>query len=286
VLLSAVLFGTSGTAAALGPAKDAVSVGCVRVTVAAVTLVAIAALCGQARGFPRVTWPLLILGGLGSGLAQLTFFVAVQRVGVAMGTVIALGSAPLLTGLLAPVFTRRRPSLRWALASGVAIAGLALVGLPGGSTDLDLLGLVTALAAGLGVAVLTLAARQLAARGRSPLGAMAWITAMAAVLVVPVLATRNLDWLHGIDGQATALYLGVVSTALALVCLARGLRRLTAPAAVTLGLAEPLTAALLGIAVLGEPVSWLQAVGGAVMLGAGAVLSTSRELRPGAGSSG
>ena len=53
-------------------------------------------------------------------------------------------------------------------------------------------------------------------------------------------------------GLAVATYLAVLTTALAYLLYARGLRTTAVTTATTLGLAEPAVAAVLGLAVLGE----------------------------------
>ena len=62
-------------------------------------------------------------------------------------------------------------------------------------------------------------------------------------------------------------------TALAYVLFARGLREVRVSEAATLTLAEPLTAALLGVSVLGEPLSGGGALGAALVLGGLLVLA-------------
>jgi drug/metabolite transporter, DME family len=59
------------------------------------------------------------------------------------------------------------------------------------------------------------------------------------------------------EGLAMALYLGVVATGVAYVLFGFGLRRLPSATAVTLVLAEPLTAALLAAVVLDESIPWI-----------------------------
>ncbi len=68
-----------------------------------------------------------------------------------------------------------------------------------------------------------------------------------------------------------ALWLGLATIAVAYTLFTWGLERLTAATAATLTLAEPLTAAILGIVVLGERLSAL-AIIGLVVLGAGLAL--------------
>ena len=65
-----------------------------------------------------------------------------------------------------------------------------------------------------------------------------------------------------------ALYLGVVATGLAYVLFGFGLRRLPSATAVTLVLAEPLTATLLAAVVLDESIPWTGWLGvAAVVIG-------------------
>ena len=79
-------------------------------------------------------------------------------------------------------------------------------------------------------------------------------------------------------GLALAVYLGALPTAVAYILFARGLERIGAGETATLTLAEPVTAAALGFAVLGER------PGAAALVGAGLVLAGLALLavRPGA----
>ena len=61
-----------------------------------------------------------------------------------------------------------------------------------------------------------------------------------------------MSWVATGRGLAVATYLAVLTTALAYLLYARGLRTTAVTTATTLGLAEPAVAAVLGLAVLGE----------------------------------
>jgi DME family drug/metabolite transporter len=74
----------------------------------------------------------------------------------------------------------------------------------------------------------------------------------AAVLLIPVLFTSPMGWVATGRGLAVATYLAVLTTALAYLLYARGLRTIAVTSATTLGLAEPAVAAVLGLIVLGE----------------------------------
>jgi DME family drug/metabolite transporter len=81
---------------------------------------------------------------------QPLFFAGVSLTGVAVGTVTAIGSAPVWAGLIGLLFGGEKPSARWALATALAVAGCALLLLGSGGVSVDPLGVLLYLAAGLG----------------------------------------------------------------------------------------------------------------------------------------
>jgi DME family drug/metabolite transporter len=95
----------------------------------------------------------------------------------------------------------------------------------------------------------------------------------AAVLLTPVLAATSPGWLISGRGLAVVGYLGVVTTVLAYLLYGVGLRTVPVQVAVTLGLAEPAVAALLGLVVLGERLT-AQAVAGLVLIGSALAILT------------
>ena len=270
VLLSAVCFGTTGTAQALGPDGTEPSVvGAARVLVGGALLAALAWRLGGAR------WPVLpvALGALGVATYQLTFFAAVDATGVAVGTVVALGSGPVFAGLLA----RERLTARWAAATALAIAGVAVLVAAGASAEIDAGGVLLALGAGLSYAVYTVAAKRLLA-DHGPEAVMARLFGLGAVLLFPVLLVEGLGEVGSAGGVLMVLYLGAVPTTLAYVLFARGLRHLPAGEVATLTLAEPVTATLLGTVVLGERPGLVALAGVLLVLAGLAVLAVRRSV--------
>src|SRR5918999_5703374 len=130
VLLAAVCFGTTGTAQALGPEAAPVTVGAARIVVGGALLLLVA------RAVPAAAagWPRRGLGVVAVAIAvyQLAFFAAVDRTGVAVGTVVALGSAPALAGIAGKLVDKEPLTQRWAHATAVACAGVLLLVLGGG----------------------------------------------------------------------------------------------------------------------------------------------------------
>jgi DME family drug/metabolite transporter len=280
VLLSAVCFGTTGTAQALGPDAPPAAVGSARIIVGA-ALLALAAW----RLAPRsnAPWPLrpVLAGAVGVAAYQLTFFAAVDDTGVAVGTVVALGSGPVFAGLLGLAVHGERLTGRWAAATALAVAGVAVLVAAGAAAHVRPAGIALALGAGLSYATYTVAAKGLLATP-APEAVMARLFGFGALLLAPALPIAGGGWLGSPGGIALALYLGLVPTALAYVLFARGLRHLPAGEVATLTLAEPLTATALGAIVLGERPGAGALVGVVLVLAGLAVLATSprRSARP------
>ncbi|MEA2480204.1 MAG: drug/metabolite transporter, family [Thermoleophilaceae bacterium] len=277
VLLSAFLFGTTGTAQALGPdGTTPITVGAVRIAVGGAVLVVVALATGALRS--RRRWPAGAVAASALGVAgyQLCFFAAVDATGVALGTVVALGSGPAFAGLFGLLLRRERPARRWAAATALAVTGAALLVLAGGdAASVDPGGVALALGAGASYGLYTVTSKTLLDAGQRPEAVMAVAFAAGAILLVPVLALGDTAWLAHPGGIALAAYLGLIPTALAYVLFARGLERLPAATVATLTLAEPLTAALLGILVLGERPGPVAIVGALLVLSGLLVLARS-----------
>ena len=100
LLLAAILFGTTGTAQALlADGRSPLAIGAGRIVVGGIVLAALAAVAGGWRpgGADRSrTWPMgwVLLAGAGVAIYQLAFFSALTMTGVAVGTVVAIGSGP------------------------------------------------------------------------------------------------------------------------------------------------------------------------------------------------
>jgi DME family drug/metabolite transporter len=278
VVTAAVLFGTTGTAQALGPGASPLAVGAARIAVGAVLLLAAARLVGG-RGGARA-WSRGALLAAAGGIAgyQLAFFAAVADTGVAVGTVVALGSAPALAGLLARCTGGAALDGRWAACTALATAGVLLLVLSGAEAHVSLPGIALALGAGTSYATYTVASKRLLADGHAPEAVMARGFGLAALALAPLLVLSGGE-VWSADGLVLALYLGAIPTALAYVLFARGLQRLTAGETATLTLAEPLTAAALGTLVLAERPGLLALAGAALVLAGLAALAAPRRPR-------
>ncbi|GIH22379.1 transporter [Acrocarpospora phusangensis] len=270
IVAAAVLWGTAGTAGTFA-AAGSVSLAAARLVIGGAVL---ALLFVRTRALSRD----LLFGAACVAAYQLCFFAAVDRTGVAIGTVVAIGSGPIFTGLLSWTLDRTAPSGRWLAATVAAVAGCAVLVLGGGDGGAEPGGVALALLGGLLYATYAVTAARAIDRGVGSDTVMGTMFGGAAVLMLPVLLLSGADFLATPSGLLTALYLGAATTALAYVLYGRGLRTTPVATAATLALAEPAVAALLGVAVLSErlaPLSWA----GLALLAAGLIVAALPERR-------
>ncbi len=273
---AAVLFGTTGTAQAFAPSgAEPLSVGAVRQVVGGTLLALLGLVWWLRRGrrLPRwsqkVGW--VLLGGACVLAFQATFFHGTRVNGVAVGTVIALGSSPLFAGLFDSL-RGRRPSAGWVLATGLAVAGIALLSGAGGAAAPAADGVLASLVAGAAYAGYAAATAILLEQGTGSLPTTAAVLGTSAVLAALLLPFTDNSWVAEPAGLAVAAWLGVVTVVVAYLLMGTALRRLSAATAITVGLLEPATAALLGVLLLGERLAPAQ-LAGAVCVLAGVVIA-------------
>jgi len=289
ILAAAALWGTTGTASTLAPAgAPPAAVGAAGLAGGGLLLLLVSrgarpmlAACTRAQ-----RW-LLGLGALAVAGYPVTFYPAVARTGVAVATVIALGSAPVFAGLLAWATGHGRPGVRWAAATAAAVlgcAGLVLApAIPGHGGQVDGTGVLLAGLSGLCYAVYSLIGRTLIAAGHPAPPVLGSMFGAAGLAVLPVLLASGTGWLGTWRGAAVALHLAGCTTFLAYRLFGRGLRSTQAQVATTLTLAEPAVATLLGVAVLGERLPALSWCGLGVLAAglAGLAVPVRRRRRPG-----
>jgi DME family drug/metabolite transporter len=267
VFMAATLWGTTGTAQALGP--DGITPLTVAFTrmLGGSLLLAFAARTGSTssvRLLPRV--PLAIaIGAMAS--SQPIFFAAVERTGVAVGTIVAIGSGPLIAGLLGWLIRREPVSRRWYLATALSVPGTVLLGSGGESAGVDTVGLLLAIGAGVVWAVYLVGAKAVFDEA-DPVYAAGVVFAGAAIVLAPFALVADVGWIASTRGALVALWLAPIATGVSYVLFSRGLQSTGVAVAATMTLAEPLTATLLGLVVLAEPAQ-LSTVAGIALIVAG-----------------
>lgn len=279
VLGAAGLWGTTGTVASFAPrAASGVAIGAATMGFGGLVLLAIAgrsALRPLRDGGAAVRTALL--GAANVAIYPLAFYSSMNFAGVAVGTVVTIGSGPVCAALLERLFDGARLDRRWVLATTLSALGvLALTlsrdGLAAGADTV--FGVLLGLVGGASYAGYIFAARRLITAGHGSRAVLGLLFGLGAVVLIPVLALTGAPLLAG-NGVLVTGYLALVPMSLSYVLFGAGLRHVHASVAATLSLFEPVVAAVLSVLVVGEhlgPLAWL----GAGLIGLGLMLATAR----------
>ncbi|MFI7023907.1 DMT family transporter [Micromonospora sp. NPDC049900] len=231
------------------------------------------------RARPGDRWRALVTTGVGLAVYQTAYFAAVGYAGLAVATVVTLGSGPVLIAVGSRLTMGERLGRTGLLTVASALVGLLLLvgGGSAGEGSAPLLGLACALLSAAGYALVTLLHRK---RGRDGDGGAASTTALGG-FAVGMIFLLPLALLEGILPTADDLgrvlgllaYLGAVPTALAYALFFAGLVSVRATTASVIALVEPVTAAVIAVLFLDERLTAAATVGSAVLLGAVVVLT-------------
>lgn len=276
VVAAAVLFGTAGTVRELGPdGTTPLGVGATRIVIGTTVLWLAVWWARRAGSIPAISEPirtsrwLILIGGFGVATYTPAFFEAVERTGVAVGTIVGVGSGPFFAGALEWAWRGVRPSRWWTIGTIITVAGGAVLVLAESASDsssepIEAAGITFALAAGFGYALYSVTSKVVMERGVAPVLTLASTFLVGSVAVAALAVGEPFGWITTRAGIVMALQLGVLATGIAYILYGYGLQRLTSATTVTLVLAEPLTATLLAVLVLDEsiaPVAWIGIVG-------------------------
>ncbi|EDL65408.1 hypothetical protein BSG1_11061 [Bacillus sp. SG-1] len=145
------------------------------------------------------------------------------------------------------------------------------------SVHADPVGILMALGAGLSFAGYTLVSRDLVDR-HSSLSVVAVVFTLSAICLSPLLFIFDMSWVGSLQGMSVSLHLGIMATGAAYFLFVKGLVHVSSSTAVTLSLAEPLTAAVLGVFIVGEYLSITSWVGiFLLLLGIGLLIGSSQK---------
>lgn len=267
VVGASVLFGTSGTARSFLP-DDAPSLGiaAMRLLIGAVPLMLFAFFMHRSS-FHRPNRH-IVLAGCAMGLFQVLFFQSISLTGVAVGTMVTIGSGPIIATATEFVVSRK---FSWTMAGGVAVAlvGLSILVLGSSPTDgghFSFQGIASGVGAGACYAAYTHISKGLLTRGWSGAWVMAQSFSVSALICSAFIFTVPMQWLSSSQSVFTVLYLGIATIAIPYLLYALSLARLTSAVVVTLTLIEPVTATALGDFFLDENITMVSWLGAAIVL--------------------
>lgn len=263
VLAASVLWGTTGTAATFAPDVGPLAIGAVAMGLGGL-LQALVAAPRIARQAPRLRARrgTVLLGAVAVAAYPLAFYSAMHLAGVAVGTVVSIGMAPLASAVIERAMDRRRLTRRWKLGAALGLLGTLLLcagraaGAPGGaertSTATTVLGVGLGLIAATTYALYSWAAHRLITQGVTSRAAMGAVFGVGGLLLVPVLLVTGAPLLDSGSNAAVGAYMALVPMFAGYVLFGWGLAHVSASTATTLSLLEPAVAAVLAVLVIGE----------------------------------
>lgn len=216
----------------------------------------------------RSLWISLSLGGL-YGVMTGLFFLGLKYLSASLAAII-LYSYPVFVLMLSTVFLDERVTrtrLFALLAVGIGIR--LTVGPSPGVGDTFGIGLV--LVSSIGYAVYTTGSRAFLASIDSESFVAVALIATTVSMIPFGLLIGGLSIPSRIEQWALIAGIGIVGTAIPIFLFIRGLERIEASHASIIGTSEPVVTVLLGISLLGEPVTTTLVAGGSLILG-GAIL--------------
>ncbi|MCT9091811.1 EamA family transporter [Streptomyces sp. ASQP_92] len=251
-----VQFGAA-VAVTLMPTAGAAGVVTLRLVAAAIVLMLICR--PKLRGHSRADWGTVVAFGVAMAGMNGLFYQAVDR--IPLGVAVTL---EVLGPLALSVFASRR--LVNALWAALALAGVALLG-GGGFGRIDLVGVAYALGAGACWAVYILFSARTGRRFPQADG-LALAMAVAAVLFLPIGIAQAGATLVVPSTMALGAAVAVLSSVLPYTLELLALRRLPASTFAILMSLEPAIAATAGFLILGQALSWFQALAIGLVIGA------------------
>ncbi len=277
-----LLWGVNGTVSrvCLDSGLSPVRLAEIRITASAVILLAVVAVVRRAelRLSRREVLPYLAFGAIGLVCVQWTYFEAIARIPISLALIIEY-LAPLMVALwVRLVWKRRLPWLVWA-AIPLALAGLALaLGLTGGDLGgLSAAGVLWSVAAGVTYAYYALHAEVLTRRrsAAAVLGIGLGFGAVALAIALPWWSFPFDALLRTGEAGPVALpvwlavaYVVVFGTVVPFTLIIAGVRRIGADGAIVTAMLEPIFAGAVAWVVLGQVLSPVQVLGGAIVLAA------------------
>lgn len=278
LILAGVLWGTGGLAGALLQnlaGLHPLAVAAYRLLLGgAIATVFLSTQIRRLRFTKAVTRRLLGVGAL-LAIFQASYFGGVAMTSVSLATLVTIGSSPVILAVVGAVRSRRLPSPRTLLCIVLALTGLALLaGMPS-TRDIwhTVIGIALCLVAASGFAAFTVINRVpvLPAGPTISLGLL-----IGGLILLPVALPLGMALPLRFDVLMTALFLGLVPTAVAYGSYLLALRGASAVAAALSAVLEPLTATVLSVLFFNES---LGAVGviGAVLLGIALAVNYSAE---------
>lgn len=270
VLLAAFLWGTTGTIATFAPNLSPLAIGAAAMGGGGL-LQAILARKSIKNNIAQINSNLVILaiGVISVFIYPLAFYSSMHLAGITIGTVVSIGTAPLFTALLERFFDHKKLSIKWFICFVLGISGVILLSLGESHSSISsgqikndgqILGIFLGALAGLTYALYSWIAKKLIDRGIDSKASMGLIFGIGSLFLLPTLFFTGGNLFDENINIYVVGYMMIIPMFLGYVLFGYGLKTVPASKAITLTLFEPLVAAVLAIALVGEelaPIGWI-----------------------------
>ncbi|WP_447059257.1 DMT family transporter [Vibrio alginolyticus] len=269
ILFASTLWGTTGTAASLAPDVSALAIGAFSMGIGGFMQACLSAKSLK-RDFRKVVHKkkTLLISIMALATYPLAFYSSMRFAGVAIGTVISISTAPFFSALLECLFSRNQTiTKRWMMSFAIGVIGITLLLASESSAnslfdqDMKHWGVLLGLLAGLTYAIYSWGVKAMIDHGIESQTAMGSVFGIGGVLLLPTLFITGDNLFASSTNTAVMLYMALIPMGLGYVAFGFGLRFVTASGASILTLFEPVIAAALAVAIIGEEISFIGWVG-------------------------
>jgi drug/metabolite transporter (DMT)-like permease len=278
IIISAISFGAMPIFARIAYASkaDPITVLFLRFGIAAVVMFVI--LFASKTPFPRglLLLELILLGAIGYVGESLAYFTALTMASAGL-VALLLYIYPALVTALSAIFLKEHLTTPKIVALFLALSGTTLtIQITSGGS---IAGILLGIAAAVDYAIYILLGSRIVRRSGA-IGSTTIIIASTAGVFALIAPLHGMTFPDSASGWIAILAIALISTVLAFVAFFAGLKRISPATASTLSTFEPIVAVTLAAIVLGETITPVQVLGGALILAAVVILS-GNELRRG-----
>lgn len=284
VILASFLWGTTGTAATFAPDVSPLGIASVAMGVGGLlqAFIAYRHILTHLSSL-LVSKHLLILGAVNVAIYPLAFYSSMKLSGVAVGTVVSIGMAPIAAALIEWWYDKHPLTGRWILSIIIGIFGVLCLAAAKSATTFEstsgdwynLLGIILGLIAAFTYAMYSWIAHRLIHRGIPSRATMGGMFGVGGILLMPVLLLTGAPLLDSASNFSVGLYMAIVPMFLGYFLFGKGLTVIRASLATIITLLEPVVAALLAVTIVGESLSVIGWVG-IGLISACLVIATAR----------
>ncbi|MGF1763262.1 DMT family transporter [Aliivibrio kagoshimensis] len=262
ILLAATLWGTTGTVASFSPNISSLAIGAFSMGVGGI-FQACLSFKSVRKDFGKIMSHKkeLIVSVIALVAYPLAFYSSMRLVGVAIGTVISISTAPFFSVLLECLFSKNtKITKQWLLSFVVGVTGIMLLVTSESSSinridqDMRFWGILLGFVAGMTYATYSWGVKAMIDRGVQSQAAMGSTFGLGAILLLPTLFITGDNLFASSSNVMVIGYMALIPMGVGYIAYGFGLRSVTASSANLLTLFEPVIAAVLAVVIVGESI--------------------------------